>query len=69
MSSASVPYRIKAIQEAVEAQAEDESLWFVGVSIGEAYLQQALRDLHRVIETGDADALIRILEQAKEHRK
>ena len=32
---------------------EDETIWFVGVSVTEAYLQQALRDLHRVIENDD----------------
>lgn len=46
---------LKAIQRAVDEQAEDEGLWFVPAEgtqfITEAYLQQELRSLHRVIET------------------
>lgn len=41
---------LAAIRQCVDAQAEDEALWFDAVSITEAYLQQELRRLHRVIE-------------------
>ena len=34
----------------VNQQAEDEGLWFRAQTAPEAYLQQALRDLHTVIE-------------------
>ena len=34
----------------VETQAEDEGLWFYAQYITEAYLQQALRELHALIE-------------------
>jgi len=34
----------------VEAQAEDEGLWFVAETAPEAYLQAALRRLHHLIE-------------------
>jgi len=51
------------IKKAVDAQAEDETIWFVGVSVTEAYLQQALRDLHRVIENDDLEALQRIIDR------
>lgn len=37
----------------VNNQAEDEGLWFLNPTASEAYLQQALRALHAVIE-GDA---------------
>jgi len=49
------------IKAAVNAQAHDETLWFINVSAAEAYLQQALRDLHRVIENDDIDALEKII--------
>lgn len=60
--------RLKMIQRAVELQALDEGLWAVPAfgtqPIGEAYLQQALRALHRVIEDGDERALELIAECA-----
>lgn len=37
-------------QALVDAQARDEGLWFIAATAPEAYLQQALRELHRVIE-------------------
>lgn len=37
----------------VEKQATDEGLWFLAATAPEAYLQDALRELHRAIE-GDA---------------
>lgn len=43
--------RIKEIQKLVDAQANDEGLWFYAESPSEAYLQKALRDLHTAIET------------------
>ena len=37
----------------VDAQAEDEGLWFIAETVTEAYLQQELRRLHAAVE-GDA---------------
>ena len=34
----------------VNEQAEDEGLWFIDATASEAYLQQALRRLHAMIE-------------------
>jgi len=34
----------------VEVQAKDEGLWFVAETAPEAYLQEALRKLHGMIE-------------------
>lgn len=34
----------------VEKQAEDEGLWFIPQTAPEAYLQQALRELHAAVE-------------------
>lgn len=48
--------RIDKIQECVNKQAEDECLWFQTRYASEAYLQQALRELHAVIEEGIEDA-------------
>jgi len=49
--------RLKSIQDKVNEQAEDEALWSVPAEgtqrIAEAYLQQELRALHKVIE-GDS---------------
>jgi len=59
--------RLNLIIKAVNAQAEDESLWFVAESITEAYIQQSLRWLHDVIETGNERALNGIIEQSKDH--
>ncbi len=42
--------RLAAIQSLVNAQAEDERLWFVATHITEVVLQGALRNLHWVIE-------------------
>ncbi len=39
-------------QDLVDEQAEDEALWFLSPTASEAYLQQALRKLHAVIESG-----------------
>lgn len=57
--------------KAVEAQANDETLWAVNipgqpfkVGIGEAYVQQSLRWLHQVIEENDLDALEWIVNQS-----
>ena len=38
------------IKHLVNEQAEDEGLWFVAETAAEAYLQQELRRLHRLIE-------------------
>lgn len=60
--------RLRMIKRAAALQANDESLWAVKLdgtqSIHEAYIEQALRDLHRVIEDGDLRALARIEESA-----
>lgn len=37
-------------QELVAIQAEDAGLWFIAKTAPEAYLQQALRELHAAIE-------------------
>ena len=50
---------------AVEAQANDETLWLDGGSVGEAYALQSLRWLHSVIEENDLDALKAIVNQSK----
>ena len=42
--------RFERIQKKVDAQAEDEGIWFMAESGPEAYLQRELRELHRVIE-------------------
>ena len=42
--------KLKIIQDKVNSQAEDEGLWFVARTAPEEYLQQGLRELHRVIE-------------------
>ena len=41
---------LKAARELVAKQAEDEGLWFIAETSPEAYLQQELRRLHRVVE-------------------
>jgi hypothetical protein len=60
--------RLEKIKEAVDAQALDHSLWFVDGTVAEAYLQQSLRWLHRVIEDLNLKALEKIKEQSEEHR-
>lgn len=55
--------KLEMIKKAVDAQSEDETIWFVANHIGEAHLQQSLRWLHRVIEYGNEDALQSILKQ------
>ena len=42
---------LKPIQDYVDKQAKDETLWFVAQNSSEAYLQQELRKLHSVIES------------------
>ena len=49
--------------KAIEAQAKDETLWCQD-SIGEAYITQSLRWLHRVIEENDMEALKSIVDQS-----
>ena len=44
--------RIDAPKEMVAEQAKDEGLWFVARTAPEAYLQQELRRLHGLIESG-----------------
>lgn len=53
------------VLKAVEAQADDETLWNPNPSsIGEAYMQQSLRWLHSLIEEADEEALKRIINQS-----
>lgn len=55
------------IVEAINAQAQDKALWSSPIgrlqTAQEAYLQESLRDLHRVIEDQDTEALKRIKEK------
>ena len=44
--------RIAAITNLAGEQAEDEGLWFYPQNGAEAYLQQELRRLHKLIEEG-----------------
>lgn len=44
------PDRWEDVVALVDAQAEDEGLWFVAMSAPEAYLQQELRRLHAAVE-------------------
>ena len=39
------------IRKMVDAQAEDEGLWFEAETAPEAYIQQELRNLHKIIES------------------
>ena len=42
---------IQRVTDLVDAQAEDDGLWFDAKTAPEAYLQQELRRLHQVCET------------------
>ena len=44
--------QMSIIKRVVDEQSEDESIWFEAKYITEALLQQELRRLHHVIETG-----------------
>ncbi len=44
------------IVHVVDEQADDDGLWFEAVTASEAYLQEALRRLHSVIEDVDHDS-------------
>jgi hypothetical protein len=41
---------LREIRSVVDRQAEDEGLWFQAETAAEAYVQQELRHLHKVIE-------------------
>ncbi len=41
------------LKSLVDLQAEDEAIWFIADRASEAYLQEALRLLHAVIESND----------------
>lgn len=45
--------RYDAAVRLAELQARDDGVWFNPRYITESYLQQCLRDLHRVLETGE----------------
>ncbi|MCP4990485.1 MAG: hypothetical protein GY928_31930 [Colwellia sp.] len=40
------------VKKMVKEQSEDEGLWFEAQTAPEAYLQQELRRLHHLVETG-----------------
>lgn len=42
--------QMERVRALVEEQAEDEGLWFEAQTAPEAYLQQALRELHAAVE-------------------
>jgi len=42
--------KLQELLDLVNEQAEDEALWFQAQFISEAYLQEALRKLHKAIE-------------------
>ena len=42
--------KLEALRKTVDEQAKDEGLWFIAKTAPEAYLQQALRRLHEIIE-------------------
>lgn len=44
---------LQKARELVNKQVEDEGLWFITEHASEAYLQQALRELHAIIENID----------------
>jgi len=46
---------IEAAQRKINIQVMDEGLWFVAIAASEEYLQNALRELHFVIEKAIAD--------------
>jgi hypothetical protein len=41
---------IDFLKEFVAKQAEDDGLWFIAQRASEAYLQDALRNLHHLVE-------------------
>ncbi len=45
-----IAFKLGKIRDFADEQAEDEGLWFEAQSAAEAYLQQELRRLHKVIE-------------------
>lgn len=55
----------ESLLKAVDAQANDETLWVLEQSIGEAYVTQSLFWLHQVIEYNDMNALKLIVAQSK----
>ena len=44
---------LKKARTLVAEQAEDEGLWFIAETAPEAYLQQELRRLHKIIESDE----------------
>lgn len=42
--------KISKVRAMVATQAEDDGMWFSAQTGPEAYLQQQLRELHRIIE-------------------
>lgn len=58
--------RLLMIADAVDAQAEDEGLWCKAEHASEGYIQQSLRLLHRVVETGSGKSLFKIQQQSND---
>lgn len=65
--------QLRFIREAVARQADDETLWSANIpgqefkiGIGEAYIQQSLRWLHKVIEDLDQVAFKNIIMQSND---
>lgn len=50
------------IESLVNLQAEDEAIWFIADYASEAYLQDALRLLHKVIESNDVKEIEQLIE-------
>ena len=42
--------QLKIIRQLVLKQVDDYGLWFIPTTAPEAYLQQELREIHRVVE-------------------
>lgn len=59
-----MPMRFAMALQAVDSQANDETLWMDIPSASEAYIKQSLRWLHSVIEEGDTEAYNAILRQS-----
>ena len=62
------PKQKNLILALVEAQAEDEGLWFIAEDAPTAYLQQELRKLHAVIEYYFSDVIEYYTSEEQEYR-
>ena len=57
--------RIGRLERVAANQAEDDGLWFVAQTASEAYLQQALRHIHALIEGEEAIARLTAAEEGQ----